>query len=184
MTRDEISVHEAGHCCCALLLGRSYGAAVFGEHGEGGGLASPGDLDTPAKCTDYTPDILDGCFVGNDLADVLTDAAITAGGVVAVAIRTGADRRFVYLRGPDREIVDAGARAVLGDDADLQEIKAFHGLAIARAWRMLARNWFRVEAVAAVLSERGRLSAADVAAAMFPEAVPRDTPSPQADSKA
>lgn len=175
---NRVAHHEAAHACCALLLGKSYGCAVY-DGGAGGGLAGPGDLSTRAVCTDYTPERLESAFTGDDFQSILNDATVTAAGVVGEAIARGEDMRHVFLRGPDRALVDAGAVTVLGQGASLAVIQAWHGLAIARAHALLAPNWHRVRRIAAALALRGRLSACEVASVFHGASVTDEAALPQ-----
>jgi len=166
----DVAYHEAGHACVALLLGKSYGCAVFGDAAEGGGLAGPGNLSEPADVSEYATDKIGGMHRVSDMKTILNDGAVTAAGVVAVAILKGERRDLVYLRGPDRQVVDEGARGICGDAADLFELRAWHAMAMARAWKLLSDHWQGVERVARELEAKRHLTAVEVAAAMFPNA--------------
>jgi len=166
----DVAYHEAGHACVALLLGKSYGCAVFGEAAEGGGAAGSADLSEPTDVSEYAPDKLEGMHRTKDLKTILNDGTVTAAGVVAVGMLKGERRDLVYLSGPDRAVVDEGARAVCGETADLFELRAWHAMAMARAWKLLSSQWPGVERVARELEAKRHLSAVEVAAAMFPNA--------------
>jgi hypothetical protein len=161
-TRHQIATHESGHAVAALLLGRPYGCII--DPGESGGRAGPDttDLTAPTKAADYSAEALAGTYGDADLRDTLDFAAITAAGRVAEGLDAGENRRFVFVSGFDARLIDAAAFAVLGDDAGPHELREFHRLCLARAWRLLAPVWFRVQSVAAALSQRGRLTADQV----------------------
>jgi hypothetical protein len=164
--KREVAIHEAGHCCAALLLGRAYGCAIFGEGVESSGLAGTGDLSKPADAADYIPARLGPCYVGQSLAELLDDSTVTAAGCAAVSLASGAHLapRAPKLRvaGCDGASLRAACEAAF-EQTDYHVLEAWHDLAATRARRLLGPVFHRVLAVAAALESRGRLTATEVA---------------------
>ena len=165
---EDVAVHEAGHAACALLLGKKWGCAVFGEGGEGGGLAGEGKLGTPPDGTGTTAEEVRNTFIGcDDFREILNDSTITAAGYVAADMNRGTRRELMATEGPDRAKIDEAARKLLGDGCSMFEVQGWHAMVKARAMALLSPQWHRVLAVAERLKEKRALSSEEVAEAMF-----------------
>ena len=162
-------IHEAGHACAALLLGRAgIGAAVFDE---GGGLAtSQPETATMPPAADFEPERLDPLYRGDDWPSLLLDATYTAAGAAAVDLLLHPERSETNVAGGDRAMLDSAARAAIGTNCDFFIEMYFNYMMAARARALLKPFLRRVERVAQELDRKSRLSSDEVARAMFPEA--------------
>lgn len=163
-------VHEAGHAVAALLLGRAgIGAVVFDE---GGGLATPTpETDTPPRAADYTPEKLDPLYRSDDWKTLLLDATFAAAGQAAVDLLLHPEKMETSVNAADRAMMDAAARAAIGNYSDFYTEMHFNYMVGARARCLLKPFLWRVERVAKALDKKSKLSADQIIEAMYPEHV-------------
>lgn len=166
--RWETCVHEAGHAAAALFLGvEGVGAVVFDD---GGGLATKlPETAVPLSAADVEPAALDRAYRFDAWADLLRDATWTAAGYAAVDLLLHPERTETALECIDAEMVFAAARAALGDCRDAHAEYAFASMAAARARVLLKPQIHRVKLAALELCRRGRMTAAEIVRAMYPE---------------
>jgi hypothetical protein len=167
----EVAIHEAGHALAGLLSGKEYGAVIH-KHDDGGlsGTAGPGELNEPPNPDNYKQDRLAPQFLFRKLPELLTEAVIYAAGCTAVALAQF--EREVYVTAGDRELITATARQAF-TETDFEVERAWAQLAITQARVLLVPRMETVERIAAALEERGRLTAAEVAALAVPTACKR-----------
>lgn len=164
-----VCIHESGHACCALLLGvPDIGACVF-ETGGGCGITT----STPATCppprvADWTPEVMASLYKGRALDDLMRDSVWTAGGCAAVDLILQPERTETTVTGLDGDMLGAMSCALFGPDP---AVSVYWGaLSAARARALLKPVLWRVKAVARELLRTRRMTADDIAGAMFPEA--------------
>jgi hypothetical protein len=155
--REKTGLHEAGHCVTAHLLGLRYGATLYQD---GGGCAGVGDQSTPPTHSDFTPKEYQESYERQTLQEVMDDAIVSSAGAVAVSL--GCYDPLCFPSGADRMLLSAAAKAAYRNcHPDVE--RCFVALAIAQARALLSDNWPATERVAQALTERGSLSAAQVA---------------------
>ncbi len=158
---NAVATHEAGHCVVALVLGRSYGCALF-DSGDVGGLA--GGV-TPASFTPPTPEAIIADALSRDRLDAFDQATISAAGLAAEFVAQGLYLTPTRGAGGDSERIEELCRRFMGQDFTARGAGAFGMLAHERATSIIRRHWEGVRAVADALHTRRRLSAAEVALA-------------------
>jgi hypothetical protein len=165
--RHKTAIHEAGHACCALLLGiPNIGAVVFDA---GGGVASATpETETPRTAEDYPTEMLAAMYQEYSLPELMRDATYIAAGHVAVTLATD-PMGTVYVTGPDMRMITAACQRAFAE-TDAHVWNAFEAIAIARARCLLGPCFHRVRAVADELDRCGMMTADQIAMAMFPEA--------------
>ena len=166
--RMRTSIHEIGHAAAAMLLGvENIGAVVFAE---GGGLAtSKPETAVPAKPDDYTPATLDADYRFDGWPELLRDATWAAAGQAAVDLILHPERTETAVEAYDADVLHATARAAVGPYCDYYAEMYFAALAAARARMLLKPYLWRVKLAAEELNRRGRMTAEEVCAAMYPE---------------
>ena len=166
--RWQTCVHEAGHAAAALLLGvEGVGAVVFDE---GGGLATPTpETAKPAAAADYEHEKLDAAYRFDTWTDILRDATFTAAGYAAVDLLLHGEKLESNVESFDGEMVRAAARAAIGLYCDPIAEMNFAYMAAARARTLLKPILWRVKLAAKELDRRGRMTAEEICAAMYPE---------------
>lgn len=160
--QHEITIHECGHAVVSMLLGEPAGAAVFagtGTQSPGGVSGNDSQLGAQPDNDGYTPESLAGIYDNEGMQELLDRATIFAAGDVAVELARITPTLKAWQ---DHFSIYEMARSFLGETSDYHTERAFQDLAYARARRLLSPNWYKVQAVASALAERGRLSAAEV----------------------
>lgn len=165
----QVCIHESGHAAAALLLGvPNIGAAVFEENGVSGVTTSTPATCPPPRVADWTPDVMRDLYKGRTIADLMTDATWTAGGCAAVDLLLHPERVETTVGLLDGDMLSAMSCALFGPDP---AVSVYWGaLCAARARALLRPVLWRVRLVAKELQRTRRMTADDIARAMFPEA--------------
>lgn len=163
--------HEAGHACAAMLLGfHNVGAVVF-DDAEGGGICTTVNPSTAIRPPEsyFAPPSMDERYRGMSWPELLRRATYAAAGCAGADLLIRPELMESVPTDADALEICAIARAAVPTSCDgLVEI-SFGYLAAARARALLEPVKERVRLVAHELDRRGRMTAEEVCAAMYPE---------------
>ena len=165
-------IHEIGHACAALLLGiPNVGAVVFDEAAGGGGIATPGDVATATRPPDanYEPEAIDERHRGEAWPELLRDATFYAAGCAAFDMVRRPELVETSVTDADAQMIYSAARAAIPTACDGLVELTFSNLAAARARCLLEPFIPRIKIAAKELDRRGRMTAGEICAAMYPE---------------
>lgn len=165
MNTYETAIHEAGHACARLLIeGRACAAALNDDPGAAVKGWSGGDPNEVPTAADFDTTACERSAAGLDFTGAFGELCVVESGHAAVMLaRRSAWMPFTHSAG-DGRLADALTRRML-KDGDTATLNALVEVAYRYAVCRLARVFAGVEAVAAALEVKRRLTAEEVAEA-------------------